>query len=78
MRKKLDKAIIDLDDQEIEELIRSGSDPYTKDQARAERDYRSQNKNTKALNRWTLFMALATLLNSIATCVLVVRALGAL
>ena len=62
-----DKAIIDLTDEELDEFIRHGANyPDRRQEARSERDYRSQNKNTKALNRWTVVIALATLLNAIA------------
>lgn len=71
------KAIIDLTDEDLEAIIRDGANyPYNREQARLERDYRSRNKNTKALNRWTRVIAIATILYSIATIALTLRALG--
>ncbi len=74
------KSLIDLTEKELKKALRSSIEyvTYSPADLREEIFRKSQDRNTKALNRWTIVMAIATLLNSIATCLLILRALGKL
>ena len=74
------KALIDFTDKELADELRANVEHlmHTPASVREEIHRRSQDKNTKALNRWTFVIAAATFVNAVATCILVLRVVGVL
>ena len=70
------KALIDFTDAELQIALRNSIEyvQYSPANYREEIFRRSQNSNTKALNRWTLVITLATVAN--ATAALLLKSLG--
>ncbi|HEX8128815.1 MAG TPA: hypothetical protein VF527_06920 [Pyrinomonadaceae bacterium] len=69
------KALIDFSDKELEDSLRQSIEhvQYSPANYREEMFRRSQDRNTAALNRWTLVIALATVVNALATVALLMR-----
>jgi hypothetical protein len=71
-------SLIDLTDEELLEAYRSSIEnaQWTPANYRKEMFWRSQERNTNAYNRWTKMIAIATLINSIAIIVQLLKSLG--
>ncbi len=71
-------SLIDLTDEELLEAYRSSiaNAQWTPANYRKEMFWRSQERNTNAYNRWTKIIALATLINTIAIIVQLLKSLG--
>ena len=74
------KPLIDFTDKELYDALRHGVKDvhYFPKSYQDEISRRSQDKNTKALNIWTYVIAIATLINAIATLILVLKSIGSL
>lgn len=72
------KSLIDFTDAELLEAYRSSikNTQWTPANYRKEMFWRSQERNTLAYNRWTSIIALATLLNTLAIILQLLKALG--
>ena len=73
-------SLIDLTDEELLEAYRSSiaNAQWTPANYRKEMFWRSQERNTNAYNRWTAIIALATLINTIAIIVQLLKGLRVL
>jgi hypothetical protein len=71
-------SLIDLSDEELLEAYCSSIEnaSWTPANYRKEMFWRSQERNTNAYNRWTKIIALATLMNTIAIIVQLLKSLG--
>ena len=71
-------SLIDLSDEELLEAYRSSIEnaQWTTANYRKEMFWRSQERNTNAYNRWTKIIALATLMNTIAIIVQLLKSLN--
>jgi hypothetical protein len=71
-------SLIDLTDEELLEAYRSSiaNAQWTPANYRKEMFWRSQERNTNAYNRWTKIIALATLINTVAIIVQLLKSLG--
>ena len=71
-------SLIDLTDEELLEAYRSSiaNAQWTPANYRKEMFWRSQERNTNAYNRWTKIIALATLINTVAIIVQLLKGLG--
>ena len=71
-------SLIDLSDEELLAAYRSSiqSASWTPANYRKEMFWRSQERNTNAYNRWTSIIALATLINTIAIIVQLLKSLN--
>jgi hypothetical protein len=71
-------SLIDLSDEELLAAYRDsiGNAQWTPANYRKEMFWRSQERNTKAYNRWTKIIALATLINTIAIIVQLLKSLN--
>ena len=71
-------SLIDLTDEELLEAYRSSiaNAQWTPANYRKEMFWRSQERNTDAYNRWTKMIAIATLINTIAIIVQLLKSLG--
>jgi hypothetical protein len=67
-----DKELYDALHHEVKNVVYFAND-YIGEMSR-----RSQDRNTKALNIWTYVIAIATLINAIATLFLVLKSIGSL
>jgi len=74
------KSLIDFTDDELLEAYRSSikNTQWTPANYRKEMFWRSQERNTTAYNRWTSIIALATLINTIAIILQLLKSLGLL
>lgn len=72
------KSLIDFTDDELLEAYRSSikNAQWTPANYRKEMFWRSQERNTTAYNRWTAIIALATLINTIAIILQLIKSLG--
>ena len=72
------KSLIDLSDEELLAAYRNSieSASWTPANYRKEMFWRSQERNTNAYNRWTSIIALATLVNTIAIIVQLLKSLN--
>ena len=72
------KSLVDFTDAELLEAYRSSikNTQWTPANYRKEMFWRSQERNTTAYNRWTSIIALATLINTIAIIVQLLKSLG--
>lgn len=72
------KALVDFTDKELETALRNSVEhvQYFAANYREEMFRRSQESHTKAMNRWTAITALATLVNTIAAILLVLKTIG--
>ena len=72
------KSLIDFTDDELLEAYRSSIKhaQWTPANYRKEMFWRSQERNTTAYNRWTAIIALATLINTIAIILQLIKSLG--
>ena len=72
------KSLIDLSDEELLAAYRNGikDASWTPANYRKEMFWRSQERNTNAYNRWTSIIALATLINTIAIIVQLLKSLN--
>jgi hypothetical protein len=72
------KSLIDFTDDELLEAYRSSikTAQWTPANYRKEMFWRSQERNTTAYNRWTAIIALATLINTIAIILQLIKSLG--
>jgi hypothetical protein len=78
-KRKPDKvSLIDLSDEELLEAYRSSiqNTQWSPANYRKEMFWRSQERNTNAYNRWTSIIALATLINTIAIIVQLLKSLN--
>jgi len=75
-----EKSLIDLTDDELLKAYRSSikHTQWTPANYRKEMFWRSQERNTMAYNRWTSIIALATLINTVAIIVQLLKSLGRL
>ena len=73
-------SLIDLSDEELLEAYRNSiqTASWTPANYRKEMFWRSQERNTNAYNRWTAIIALATLINTIAIIVQLLKGLRVL
>jgi hypothetical protein len=71
-------SLIDLSDEELLAAYREniGNAQWTPANYRKEMFWRSQERNTNAYNRWTSIIALATLVNTIAIIVQLLKSLN--
>ena len=71
-------SLIDLSDQELLEAYRNSiqNTQWSPANYRKEMFWRSQERNTNAYNRWTSIIALATLVNTIAIIVQLLKSLN--
>ena len=71
-------SLIDLSDRELLEAYRNSiqNASWTPANYRKELYWRSQERNTDAYNRWTKIIAIATLVNTIAIIVQLLKSLG--
>ena len=71
-------SLIDLSDEELLEAYRGSIEKasWTPASFRKELYWRSQERNTDAYNRWTKVIAVATLVNTIAIIVQLLKSLG--
>jgi hypothetical protein len=71
-------SLIDLSDEELLTAYRNSIEnaQWTPANYRKEMFWRSQERNTKAYNRWTKIIALATLINTIAIIVQLLKSLN--
>jgi len=74
------KPLIDFTDKELYDALRHEikNVHYSAANYQEEISRRSQDRNTKALNIWTYVIAIATLINAIATLILVLKSVGSL
>lgn len=74
------KSLIDFTDTELLEAYRNSirNVQWSPANYRKEMFCRSQERNTNAYNRWTAIIALATLINTIAILIQLLKALGLL
>jgi hypothetical protein len=74
------KSLIDFTDTELLEAYRNSirNVQWSPANYRKEMFWRSQERNTQAYNRWTAIIALATLINTIAILIQLLKALGLL
>jgi hypothetical protein len=72
------KSLIDFTDEELLDAYRSSikNKEWSPANYRKEIFWRSQERNTTAYNRWTAIIALATLINTIAIIIQLLKALG--
>jgi len=72
------KSLIDFTDDELLEAYRGSikNAQWTPANYRKEMFWRSQERNTTAYNRWTAIIALATLINSIAIALQLLKSVG--
>jgi len=72
------KSLIDFTDEELLDAYRNSikNKEWSPANYRKEMFWRSQERNTMAYNRWTAIIALATLINTIAIIVQLVKSLG--
>jgi hypothetical protein len=72
------KSLIDFTDDELLEAYRSSikTAQWSPANYRKEMFWRSQERNTTAYNRWTAIIALATLINTIAIILQLIKSLG--
>ena len=72
------KSLIDFTDDELLEAYRSSikNAQWTPANYRKEMFWRSQERNTTAYNRWTSIIALATLVNTIAIILQLIKSMG--
>ncbi len=72
------KPLVDFTDEELYDALRHEAKNvhYFAKDYQDEISRRSQDKNTKALNIWTYVIAIATLINAIATLYLVLKTIG--
>jgi hypothetical protein len=75
-----EKSLIDFTDNELLEAYRNSirNVHWSPANYRKEMFWRSQERNTKAYNRWTAIIAFATLINTIAILIQLLKALGLL
>ena len=73
-------SLIDLSDEELLDAYRNSiqNTSWTTANYRKEMFWRSQERNTNAYNRWTKIIALATLMNTIAIVVQLLKSLNLL
>jgi len=71
-------SLIDLTDEELLEAYRASiqNTQWSPANYRKEMFWRSQERNTNAYNRWTSIIALATLINTIAIIVQLLKSLN--
>ncbi len=71
-------SLIDLSDEELLEAYRNSiqNASWTPANYRKEMFWRSQERNTNAYNRWTKIIALATLMNTLAIVVQLLKSLN--
>jgi hypothetical protein len=74
------KSLIDFTDEELLEAYRSSikNAQWTPANYRKEMFWRSQERNTTAYNRWTAIIAVATLTNTLAIVLQLLKALSIL
>jgi hypothetical protein len=72
------KSLIDFTDRELLEAYRNSIEnvQWSPANYRKEMFWRSQERNTKAYNLWTSIIALATLVNTLAILVQLLKGLG--
>ena len=72
------KSLIDFSDEELLEAYRSSikNTQWTPANYRKEMFWRSQERNTTAYNRWTAIIALATLVNTVAIIIQLLKSIG--
>jgi len=72
------KSLIDFTDRELLEAYRNSIDnvQWSPANYRKEMFWRSQERSTTAYNRWTSIIALATLINTVAIIVQLLKASG--
>ncbi|MBA2704226.1 MAG: hypothetical protein H0U60_10280 [Blastocatellia bacterium] len=72
------KSLVDLSDEELLAAYRNSIEnaQWTPANYRKEMFWRSQERNTNAYNRWTKIIALATLINTIAIIVQLLKSLN--
>jgi hypothetical protein len=72
------KSLIDFTDAELLDAYRSSikNKQWSPANYRKEMFWRSQERNTTAYNRWTSIIALATLVNTIAIIIQLLKSLG--
>lgn len=72
------KSLIDFTDEELLVAYRSSikNTQWTPANYRKEMFWRSQERNTTAYNRWTAIIALATLINTVAIILQLLKSLG--
>lgn len=72
------KSLIDFTDEELLDAYRNSikNTQWSPANYRKEMFWRSQERNTMAYNRWTAIIALATLINTIAIIVQLLKSLG--
>jgi hypothetical protein len=72
------KSLIDFTDDELLEAYRSSikTAQWSPANYRKEMFWRSQERNTTAYNRWTAIIAFATLINTIAIILQLIKSLG--
>jgi hypothetical protein len=73
------KSLIDFTDDELLEAYRSSiknTQQWSPANYRKEMFWRSQERNTTAYNRWTSIIAFATLINTLAIIVQLLKSLG--
>ena len=73
-----EKSLIDFTDDELLAAYRSSikNTKWTPANYRKEMFWRSQERNTTAYNRWTSIIAFATLVNTIAIIIQLLKSLG--
>ena len=72
------KSLIDFTDEELLEAYRGSikNAQWSPANYRREMFWRSQERNTTAYNRWTAIIALATLINTIAIILQLMKSMG--
>lgn len=80
MNENVKKSLIDFTDEELLQAYRSSmkNTQWSPANYRKEMFWRSQERNATAYNRWTSIIALATLINTIAIIVQLLKSLGRL